>query len=276
MTRGAVLSLELVRLTLRTRRLATFWFSIGVALYALLIMGLWPLFKDIDWQAMAEAFGGTQTFGGVTSSAATAQENAFYQYWSSQYTTWVTLVMTYVGVWFGAGVIVRDFGAGTLDVLLAAPISRTRFLAARGAAVAAAALLVAAASLLGVLVGAAVWITDVALSPRDLALIHVQLLLFTLAFAGVGALLGALILQPGRTYGIAAALVVLMFVLTIVADVASAAEWLGRLSLFGYWNPIDQAATGAFAWRDALVLGGSAVVTFGAALAVFRRRDLAA
>ena len=137
-------------------------------------------------------------------------------------------------------------------------------------------ILVVGASLVGILIGAAIWAREVDLSSLALLLVHVQMLIFTLAIAGGGLLLATLILQPGRTYGLAAGIIVLMFVMLIVADIASGVEWLEKISLFGYWNPVDQLGSGDFIWRDALVLGGVALVTAVASLAIFRRRDIVA
>jgi ABC-2 type transport system permease protein len=266
---------SVIRLTLRTRRLSTFWFQLGIVALGLLIMGLWPLFKE-NWDNLSQAMGGSEVFGGTTVAQASAQQNTFYSYFSSQYTTTLMLVMAYFGVWFGAGLITRDFGAGTLDVLLAAPISRTRFLLSRIVALFILTVAVIGASLVAILIGAAIWAREIDLSAFDLLLAHVQMLLFTLAVAGGGLLLATLILQPGRTYGLAAGIIVIMFVLLIVADIASGADWLGKLSVFGYWNPVEQLGTGEFIWRDALVMAGAAVVTAVASLAIFRRRDIVA
>ncbi len=267
---------SIIAVTLRTRRLATFWFSIGLLLFGLLVLGIWPTFKDIDIGEMMDAFSGSEMLSGVKVETESALERTFYQYLSSQHSNWVTLVLAYFGIWFGAGIITRDFGTGTLDVLLAAPISRVRFLTLRSLALIVAAAIVTSASLISLLIGISAWVSEIQIAIADLALMHVQMLLFTLATMGIGLLLAVLFLQSGRTYGIAALLVILMFVVTIVAGIVTRIDWLGYVSLFEYWNPIDQLATSKFVWRDALVLSGVILVTWVASLAIFRRRDIVA
>ena len=269
------MNLSIIRVTLRTRRLATIWFDLGIFALGLLIMGLWPLFAE-NWDDLTQAMGGSEVFGGTQVTGATAQQNTFYSYFSSQYTSTLMLVLAYFGVWFGAGLITRDFGSGTLDVLLSAPISRTRFLLSRIAALLILTTVVIVASYVAILIGAAIWAAEVELGALELLLVHLQMLVFTLAVAGGGLLLATLILQPGRTYGLAAGIIVIMFVLLIVADIASNLEWLEKVSIFGYWNPVDQLGPGDFIWRDTLVLGITAVVTAVLALAIFRRRDIVA
>lgn len=269
------MNLSIIRVTLRTRRLATIWFDLGIFALGLLIMGLWPLFAE-NWDDLTQAMGGSEVFGGTQVTGATAQQNTFYSYFSSQYTSTLMLVLAYFGVWFGAGLITRDFGSGTLDVLLAAPISRTRFLLSRIAALLILTTVVIAASYVAILIGAAIWAAEVELGALELLLVHLQMLVFTLAIAGGGLLLATLILQPGRTYGLAAGIIVIMFVLLIVADIASNLQWLEKVSIFGYWNPVDQLGPGDFIWRDTLVLGVTAVVAAVISLAIFRRRDIVA
>lgn len=269
------MSLSVIRLTLRTRRLAIFWFDFGILALGLLIMGLWPLFAE-NWDDLTQAMGGSEVFGGTQVEGASAQQNTFYSYFSSQYTSTLMLVLAYFGVWFGAGLITRDFGSGTLDVLLAAPMSRTRFLLSRMAALLVLTTVVIAASYVAILLGAVIWAREVDLGALELLVVHLQMLVFTLAVAGGGLLLATLILQPGRTYGLAAGIIVIMFVLLLVADIASNLEWLEKVSIFGYWNPVDQLGPGDFTWRDTLVLGVTAVVTAAISLVLFRRRDIVA
>ena len=269
------MNLGIIRVTMRTRRLATFWFDFGIFALGLLIMGLWPLFAE-NWDDLTQAMGGSEVFGGTQVVGATAQQNTFYSYFSSQYTSTLMLVLAYFGIWFGAGLITRDFGSGTLDVLLSAPISRTRFLLSRIVALLILTTVVIAASYVSILIGAAIWAAEVELGALELLLVHLQMLVFTLAIAGGGLLLATLILQPGRTYGLAAGVIVVMFVMLLVADIASGLEWLEKISIFGYWNPVDQLGPGDFIWRDTLVLGVTALVTAVVSLAIFRRRDIVA
>ena len=49
------MNVPIFRLTIRTRRLAFFWFSVGMFGYSLMIMGLWPFMETIDWVAMVES-----------------------------------------------------------------------------------------------------------------------------------------------------------------------------------------------------------------------------
>ena len=174
------MNVPILRMTLRTRRLAIFWFSIGSFGYSLMIMGLWPFMETIDWAAMVEALPEGMAGERVVADLSPT-EQSFYQYLSTEWSSWLQLVATYFGIWIGASMVARDFGNGTLDVLLSPPISRTTFIVARMSALLLGASLLCSASLVGAVIGVLLWVSDVDVRLADLALMHVQLLLFTLA-----------------------------------------------------------------------------------------------
>ena len=269
------MNVPIFRMTIRTRRLAFFWFSVGMFGYSLMIMGLWPFMETIDWVAMVESLpeglAGQRVLADLS-----PMEQSFYQYLSTEWSSWLQLAAAYFGLWIGASVVVRDFGNGTLDVLLSPPISRTTFIVARMFALLLGASVVCSASLVGAVIGVLLWVPEGDVRLADLALMHLQLLLFALATSGIGLVLATLILQPGRTYGVGALLMGVMFLLTIVSGVASGGEWIENLTLFSYWNPIDQLVHGTFVWKDIIVLSGVTLTTSAMAILIFRRRDIVA
>ena len=270
------MTLHLLLHTLRHRRLAIFWFTVGLFLYALLTMALWPSSRDLDLDAFLDTMpeAAKAAFLGRGFDSPAVQQSAFLQYLGSQLATWLPFLAAYFGIWVGGGMIARAYGRHTLDVLLAQPITRERFLLTRLAAVAIGALVIVAGAMVGLLLGVAAWAGDTPIPASDIVLVHVQLLLFAMACAAIAAVAATVLLEPGRTYGVGALIVVVMYVLYLVAEVVDALEWLGYVSLFRYWRPLEQFATGEFAWMEALVLAAIAVVGAGLAVVLFRRRDI--
>ncbi len=271
------MTLSLVRHTLRSRRRATMWFAVGMFLYTLLVMGLWPSSSEIDFAAYLEDMPDAlkAAFLGGSFDEATVAQSSFYQYVGSQLTAWMPLVLAYFGVWVGAGIIAREYDRHTLDVLLAQPIGRVHYALARVAGVAIAALPVVVLSAAGLLIGVASWGEAGTIRTGDTVLVHVQLLLLTYATVGIGVMFAGILLEPGRTYGVSALVIVGMFVLSVVARVVEPLAWLGNASLFHHWQPLDQFVTGQFDWTAAVIMAGIAVGTTAIGVAVFRWRDLA-
>ena len=122
------MTLNLLLHTLRHRRLAILWFAVGLFLYALLTMALWPSSRDIDLgdflEAMPEAAQAAFLGRGFDDPAIAG--SAFYQYLGSQLATWLPFMAAYFGIWVGGSVVARAYARHTLDLLLAQPISRDR------------------------------------------------------------------------------------------------------------------------------------------------------
>ena len=262
--------------TLWHRRLAIFWFSVGMFIYALLTMALWPSSRDIDFEALLQGMPDAvrAAFLGRGFDNPEVERSGFYQYLGSQLATWLPFLAAYFGVWVGGSVIARAYGRHTIDLLLAQPMTRDRFLLTRFGAVTVGALVVVVGSMVGLLIGAAAWAGDTPLRASDIILVHFQLLLFGLAAGAISLVVATLVLEPGRTYGVGALIIVVMYLLNLVAQFVEPLEWLGYLSLFRYWRPMEQFVTGEFAWIEALVLIGITVVGTALAVVAFRRRDI--
>ncbi len=183
--------------------------------------------------------------------------------------------MAYFGVWVGAGIITREYDRRSLDVLLAQPMGRVHYALTRIAGVAIAVLPVVVLLAAGLLIGEAAWGEGATVSAGDAVWVHVQLLLFTFAAGGIGMMFAGILLEPGRTHGVAAIIIVAMFILNVVAQVVEPLAWLGYASLFRYWQPLDQFLTGEFDWMAVAIMAGVAVGTTAIGVAVFRWRDIA-
>lgn len=263
--------------TLRQRRLVIFWFCIGLFLYALLLMALWPIYRDIiDFavflEGMPEVMRAALVGRGFDNP--TVQRSEFYQYLGTEFASWLPFLVAYFGVWVGSSVIVRAYGRHTIDLLLAHPITRERFLLARFGAVTIGMVVITLGPMIGLLIGSAAWVHDNPLAAKDIVLVYVQLLLFGLATSAIALFIAALFLESGRAYGVGALIIVVMYVFNLVAQFVEALDWLGYLSLFRYWRPLEQFTTGEVLWMEALVLIGVTVVGTVLAVGVFRHRDI--
>lgn len=174
-----------------------------------------------------------------------------------------------------SGAVAREIERGTILMLLARPVPRHRYLTAKIGALVAGLLLLAGMALAGTWAGvlvAGLWGTvDLPVFLR----VQANALLLALAVGGCSLLISALSSDGGRVIALAAGVAVVMFFLDFLSGIWSAISFLGPLSLFHYYDPVEMAHTNAFAWLDLGVLGAVAVAGFGGALAVFWRRDIA-
>lgn len=178
-------------------------------------------------------------------------------------------------VGFAGAAIAGERQRGTLEVLLARPISRRR---AYGTAAIATALFVGAtvAGLtLGALLGSSVTGRVDELGPGNLPLLWLNGVLLYGAFAAVALAASVSFDRLTPALAVALAFVLVSYFLEAIGSLWPDAEFLRDYSLFQY---VDARAvlTGLPEWRDFGILAAVIVLAVGYALVVFPRRDLAA
>lgn len=173
----------------------------------------------------------------------------------------------------GSRAIAGDEEAGRLDVLLAHPVERWRFLVGRAAAMIIA-LAVAGLVLFLVMVAVAgvAEFDDIGIANLAAASVHIVLL---------GTVFGALALAVGAATGRrawAAGAVAVVGVLTYFSNTlgpsVDALAWTQSLSPFHYYSG-GQPLRNGLQPIDAIVLAGATLVLIVLAVIAFRRRDLA-
>jgi ABC-2 type transport system permease protein len=173
----------------------------------------------------------------------------------------------------GARAIAGDEEAGTLDLLLAHPVSRTRLVLERFAALA------ATVALLGLVVWAAtvaaVNLADMGIGADRIAVTTLGLVLLALGFGTAALAVGAVIGRRGLVLGVVAALAVGAYLAYTVGGQVQSLEAMGKLSPFYYYLGGDPLRTGVDLGHVA-VLAAIPLVLLGVALWSLTRRDIAA
>ena len=170
--------------------------------------------------------------------------------------------------------VAADADRGFLDIALATPIERVRYLLASVAIQ-----VRGVAALAAVMVGSIV-VADLLIEP-DFATANVLLstlpaLAFGLAIAGPTTLFAVILLDRGRAAGIAAGILVVMYLVNVIAALAPEYEGLASLSVFHYFDMKDLIRTGTYPVGDTVVYLVVWAAGWLLALGAFRRRDLAA
>jgi ABC-2 type transport system permease protein len=170
--------------------------------------------------------------------------------------------------------VASDANRGFLDVVLATPLRRVHHLLGSIGTQLVAIAIVALAMVAGVFVG------DLLIEPNfpedRVALSALHSLAFGAAIAGPTTLLAVVLLDRGRAAGIAAGVLVVMYLFNVVAALAPDVDWLSSLSAFRYFNLQGLIGRGEYPVSDSLLLGLIALAGWTAAIVAFRRRDLSA
>jgi ABC-2 type transport system permease protein len=191
---------------------------------------------------------------------------------SSVFGLMVPLLLAVFTISAGTRAVAGDEDAGTLDLPLAHPVSRTRLALERFGALA-----VSTVALCAV-----VWLMMVALSgpagfdgvsPADFAAISLQLALFGIAFGALAFAIGAATGRKSLALGVSAGVAVLGYLANSVFPQAEGLRWTRSLSPF-HWYLGGEPLVNGVQWRGSLLLLGTALVLVAAGTAVFNRRDI--
>lgn len=265
------MSWTLFRATLHQRRTSIFWFSFGLVCYAWMMTWFWPQMGGDTYAGMLESlppeflalFGGTDvpfaSLGG---------------YFQVEYLglMWILIVAAAV-ILFAGKAFSGEVAAGTMEFVLAQPISRARFAITRVVSLVGYCALLAAASFVPIQVFGPRYEID--LSAETFWTLCALGFVFMLAVGGIAMLLSAFARGTGLPGAVSAGLLVVMWVLDLIAGVSEFAEAFDPVNLVTYWQPgkiINGGAVPAEAWW---VYAGVALVTLAASVVVFMRRDVA-
>ena len=256
---------DVTRLDLRLRRRSTIGYAAGMALYTLVVVTLYPSFKDstslnsLSGSTAAALFGVT---GPLTSPGGWLNGNIYGNFFP--------LIMLLLTIGYGAAALAGQDEDGTLALITALPIRRRTILFQKAGAMALQALFLAAAVTICVVVGRGFQLT---ISPANAIAISVALVLMGLDFGLITMAVGAATGQRGTALGIGAGLAAASYLLS---SLASTISWLrpGRyLSLF-YWSAGNDQISKGVSLGDFIALIVVALCALAVAIATFRRADL--
>jgi ABC-2 type transport system permease protein len=258
---------DVARLDLHNRLRSTIAYTIGIALYMLVIVALYPSFKHSTElnklthgnSGLAALFGATGT---LTSPAGWVNVNA--------YANFLPLIMLLVTIGYGAAALAGQDEDGTLGLLVVLPLARTKILAEKIATMLAQALILTVTVAACVYAGRAF---EVTLNPWHVATASLAMLGLAFDLGLVALAIGAATRSRGAAIGITTALATVSYLINSLAPVVQWIRPLRFASLFYWAIGNDQLANGTNLASFA-VLASVAIATGLAARAAFQRLDV--
>jgi len=181
--------------------------------------------------------------------------------------------LTAAGIMFATKSFSSEIDAGTMEFLLAQPLSRRTLATTRVVALTVFLALLVASTVLPIQLTAAS--LDLTYDTGNLWLFGAVGLLLSLGISGIATLAACASRESGNPAGIVGGVLGLVWILHVLS---ANAEWPKRLevvNLFKYWDSatiIDKGTVVGSAW---LLLGGVALATLVTSVFVFSRRDVA-
>jgi len=258
--------------SLRDIRRGFVWWSVGLIGFVALIVSVWPTVHSNPSlnklsQDYPEALQSFLAFGGAVDYSSAAGYLGI-----ELFSLMVPLLLLVAAIGTGAGAIAGEEERGTLELLLANPVSRTKVVLEKTVA------LVAEITGLGVVLWLALWIgallANMDISAGHLAAATLSAVLLALAYGAIAILLGAATGRRSVAIGLTAAAAVAAYLVNGLAPLVDALDVLQKLSPFYHYAAGDPLRDGVSFTHMAVLVAIAAVAT---ALApwFFKRRDVA-
>jgi ABC-2 type transport system permease protein len=244
-------------------RWQVFWYGLGLAVMAAFIVYIYPSYSeqlaDIEIPEALQGFVGEADY-------ATAPG-----FISTEALSWFPIVLVVFAIMAGTSAAAGEEVAGTLDLVLAQPISRARFLLEKLAGLALAALGICVLVYGGWLIS--VPFVDIDVGLGELAVATVNFLPLVLFFQAFALWAGVTLSSRSLATGAAAAVAVVSFFINYLGatvEVLDPARWA---SVFFHYHG-STVLTEGVDWTGWAVLWGLYVLFAGWALVSFQRRDI--
>lgn len=254
-------------LDLTGRRLSVISYTLGMALYALIVVVLYPAFKDstsldkfIQQDPTAAALFGVS--GTISSSGGWLNGNI--------YANLFPLVMLLVTIGYGAASLAGQDEDGTLGLMVTLPVRRTIIVLQKVGAMALQGAAVAAAVAVCVLVGR--WF-DLSVATGNVLAVSGAVLLMAMDFGLAAMAVGARTGRRGEAIGVASVLAAASYLVSSLAQVVSWLRPARYVSLF-YWSVGNNQITSGVGAVDYVVLLTVGLFALYAVVTFFGRLDV--
>ncbi|MFC6238207.1 ABC transporter permease subunit [Longivirga aurantiaca] len=243
--------------------------SVGVAAITAVQLAVYPSIATTaaGWQQMLDAW--PEAFRAAFDLDAYTTGPGFLN--AELFSMIVPLVLVAVALGSAAAATAAEEERGTADLLLALPVARTTVLLAKALAMVVSVVAVAAVAAVTVAVGAP--LVDLDVSTAGILAGCAMVTLLALLVGAAGLVLGALTGHRAAVLGGGIGLALTAFLVDALAPMADWLEPWQDASPFA-WALRSDPLTSGFAVLDALLLASVALVLTGAAVAVYRRRDI--
>jgi beta-exotoxin I transport system permease protein len=254
--------------TIYDRRHGLLWWSVGLGLLTVAVLSVWPSVRD-EYSKLVQNYPEPllALFGveksGVGSAAGYLQAELFG--------LMVPLTLIAYMISAGSAATAGERDAGTLEFLLAQPVSRARVLLEKSLGLVTALAAITVAFALVLVAFARAFALHVAVP--DLLAATLSVFLLAALFGAVALFFGAVTGHRPLAAGIASALALTAFLLSSLAALVEGLERFRPLSPFWWYSGHDPLRRGLEPLHVALLVAGI-VVFASAAVAAFGRRDV--
>ena len=193
---------------------------------------------------------------------------------TEQYSFVYPLMVIFMLVGFAGAAFAGEIEKGTIEILIAQPISRLKLFFSRYFAGLLILIIFTATSVYGAIPLARAY--DISISAEAFSKLAILAFIFALAIYSIAIMLSAIFSDRGKVFFITGGILILMYVLNILASIKESLSDLKFASFFYYFNPAKALGHNEIDdWAYLVFLGVAVVCTLIGAI-WFSKRDIAA
>ncbi|MDA8192779.1 MAG: hypothetical protein M0Z53_02100 [Thermaerobacter sp.] len=262
----------LLRLGWRSFRPTVAAYGLGSVSYVFLLMWLYP---SIAHAPGLQALLRTLPKSLVASTGLVAGLGSPLAYLTSEFYgtlyLWLLMIFTVVGI---VRLIAQGPHRGSAGAWLAGPVSRPLWVLSQGGIFWGGLLITCGLVTAAEPVAMAIWEPQQVIPVGTLLLLNGMVVLVFTVLAGAVAVCAAAISDDQRALAVAALFTMIQYVLSVVGGLTAGLAWMRRLSLFYWYRPAAIVLGAQQLGFPSLVLLVMAMLLWGTAAWLFRRRDL--
>lgn len=259
---------ETARYEAKRRIRGTVVLAVAVSLYTAFVIWYFSALEGVDYEEVFE-----QVPAAMQNAFGIEALSTIEGFLSAQVFNFVWLLG--LGLYFAytaGGLVAGDVEDDRLDLLLSFPVSRTRLLAEKFAAILLP--LVTVNVVAGSVIYALVAAVGESIDPTHLALVHLFSIPYLLVCAAVGVVFSVLVDRAAIAERGAVGVVFLLYLMESVVGSSTDFELLQYISPTNYYRPTEILVGGSADPLDAAVLLAAFVALFLVSRWLFRRRDI--
>ncbi|MCP4224459.1 MAG: ABC transporter permease subunit [Actinomycetia bacterium] len=254
------------------RRRSTGWWALGMVALAGVTVAVFPSIRN-DTESFQNLFDsmpeGLMTMFGADDSATLFTATGLIN--SRIYAGIGPAILAVFGIGLGTAAVAGEEERGTLDLLLAQPVARTRLILEKFAAIVVATVVICAS--IGLTLSVLNPLVDLELEAVNLVAANLGLGLLTLVFSSLALAIGAVTGNRGLTIGVSATTTVFAFFVNGLAPLVDSLSWTQKLSPFFWLQGPNRLANG-FSPGYSLLMVGVIVILLATSIWGFNRRDV--
>ena len=258
--------------TVWERRRSITWWTLGMVALAGITVAFFPAIRD-DAESFEELFSAFPeellSIFGIDDPASLVTATGLVN--SRIYSGFGPIILAVLGIVLGTAAIVGEEESGTLNLLLAQPVSRAQIIVEKAAA--AAVLVGIVASALFLTLSAVNPLMDLGFGFSGILAANFTLWLFTMVFYLFTMAIGAVTGSRSLTVGIAAAATGALFFINGLAPLVDEIAWMQKLTPF-YWLQNPNPLANGFDLVAILIFVLAAAVAGAVGIWGFDRRDI--